>query len=275
VASDQSTSTIVDPEIDPGNPVIPNQLPAYRAISARAVLSLFFGILAIFSFAHQSFYVFSILAVVMGILANRAIKRFPDMLTGGSLAKAGITMGLVFGLASGTYTGVQSFVRTRAAENFARKYAELLKSAPEGDILWYNLHPLQRKDKSPAQVLKEFESAKSKEKMMAESKTGPLRDLRKRLGSKDEEVRFVKIRDVGQDESRGAEVNIYAVAVFEIEGPGTKQFPEKHEYAAAVLKGTTKGRHYDWWVDDLRYPYKLEAIAPAVQHTDDGHGHAH
>jgi len=275
VASDQTTS-IIDPELDQVDPVIPNQLPAYRAISARAVLSVFFGILAIFSFAHPFFYVFSILAIGMGILANRAIQRYPDMLTGGSLAKAGITLGLIFGLVSGTYTGVQTFVRTRAAESFARKYAEVLKSPSEGDVLWYSLHPGQRKDKTPAQVLHEFEAAKTKERMMAEQKTAPLRSLRKRLASsKDEELHFVKIQDVGLDESRGAEVNLFAVAVFEVEGPGNKEFPEKHQYAAVIFKGTAKGRQYEWWVDDMKFPYNLQTIAPSVQPVDDGHGHAH
>jgi hypothetical protein len=275
VASDQNTS-IIDPELEQVDPVIPNQLPAYRAISPLAVLSLFFGILAIFSFAHQFFYVFSILAIGMGILANRAIRRYPDMLTGGSLAKAGITLGLIFGLASGTYTGVQTLVRTRAAESFARKFVEIVKSPSEGDVLWYSLHPVQRKDKTATQVLQEFEAAKTKERMMAEQKTAPLRSLRKRLASsKDEDLHFVKIQSVGPDESRGTEVNIYAVALFEVEGPGNKEFPEKHQYAAAILKGTSKGRQYEWWIDDMKFPYNLQEIAPTVKPVDDGHGHAH
>jgi hypothetical protein len=275
VASDQTTSTI-DPELDQGDPVIPNQLPAYRAISPLAVISVFLGIFSVFSFAHPFFYVFSILAIVMGISANRSIRRYPEMLTGGNLAKVGITLGLMFGLISGTYTGVQTFVRTRAAESFSRKYAEILKAPTEADALWYSLHPSQRKDKTPAQVLQEFDSAKTKERMMVEQKTAPLRSLRKRLAlSKDEELHFVKIQDVGLDDSRGADVNIYAVALFEVEGPGNKEFPEKHQYAAAVFKGAAKGRAYEWWVDDMKFPYNLQAIAPTAKPADDGHGHAH
>jgi hypothetical protein len=275
VASDQNTSTI-DPELEQVDPVIPNQLPAYRAISVLAVFSLFFGIIAIFSFAHQAFYVFSILAIVMGILANRAIKHYPDMLTGGSLAKAGIALGLIFGLVSGTYTGVQYFVRLRAAESFGTKYAEVLKTGGEGDVLWYTLHPTQRKDKTPSQVLQDFDSSKAKERMMVEQKHGPLRSLRKRLASsKDEQIHLVKIRNVGQDDSRGAEVVIYAVGLYEVEGPGSKEFPEKHQYAAVVFKGNAKGRQFEWWVDDLKFPFNQEDLTPSVQPVDDGHGHAH
>jgi hypothetical protein len=275
VASEQNTSTI-DPELDQGDPVIPNQLPAYRAISALAVFSVFLGILSIFSFAHQAFYVLSIMAIVMGILANRSIRRYPDMLTGGGLAKAGITLGLVFGLVSATYTGVQYFVRSRAADSFARKYAEVLKSSGEGEVLWYTLHPAQRKEKTPDQVLQDLESSKAKERMMVEQKNGPLRSLRKRIASsKDEQIRLVEIRDVGQDESRGADVVIYAVVLYEVEGPGNKEFPEKHQYAAAVLKGNAKGRQYEWWVDDVKFPFKRDEVTTIAKPVDDGHGHAH
>jgi hypothetical protein len=276
VASDQNTS-IIDPELDQDDPVIPNQLPAYRAISARAIISLFFGILAIFSFAHPFFYTFSILAILTGISANWAIQRYPDMLTGAGLAKAGITMGLIFGLISGTYTGVQNFVRTRAAESFGRKYVELLKAPTDGEVLWYSLPPTQRKEKTPADVAKEFDSAKTKEKMMVEQKIGPLRSLRKRLtASKNQDVRFVKIQDVGLDESRGSDMSIYAIAIFEVEGPPSKEFPEEHQHAAAVFKGFPKDRHYEWWVDDLRFPYNNQTIAPPEgKASGDGHGHAH
>jgi hypothetical protein len=178
---------------------------------------------------------------------------------------------------SGTYTGVQIFVRTRAAENFAKKYMEVVKAPSEAEAFWYSLHPLQRKDKTPIQVLQEFDSAKTKERMMVDQKAGPVRALRKRLAaSKDEVLHFVKIQDVGQDESRGAEVTIYAVAIFEVEGPGNKDFPEKQQYAAAIFKGTSKGRQYEWWVDDMKFPYYMQAIAPPVaKPADDGHGHAH
>jgi hypothetical protein len=276
VASDQNTS-IMDPEVDQADSVIPNQLPAYRAISPLAVFSLFFGILASFSFAHSFFYVFAILAVAMGIWAIRAIQHYPDMLTGSSLAKAGITLGLMFGLISATYTGVQTFVRTRAAENFSRKFAELLKSPSESDVVWYTVHPQQRKDKTPAQVLKEFDSSKAKERMMVDQRHGELRKLWKRLtSSTGEEIHFVKIQDLGLDESHGADVTFFAVALFDVEGPATTEFPETHQHVAAVLKGTAKGKHYEWWVEDVKYPFNLQTtIAPVVKPVDDGHGHAH
>ena len=37
---------------------------------------------------------------MLGMLAHRTIRRYPDMLTGHGLANAGIALGLIFGLGS-------------------------------------------------------------------------------------------------------------------------------------------------------------------------------
>ncbi len=95
MATDQKTSTLnIDAE-SPDSP-IENELPTYRAISNRAIFSLVFGAMAIFCFAHPIFYVAAVLAVVLGVLAHRAIREYPDMLTGHGLANAGIALGLDF-----------------------------------------------------------------------------------------------------------------------------------------------------------------------------------
>src|SRR3954447_2179230 len=75
VATDQKTSDVLTDPL--AGSVIENELPTYRAISPRAVLSLLCGILAIFSLAHPFFYVFAILAVVLGFTADRNIQRYP------------------------------------------------------------------------------------------------------------------------------------------------------------------------------------------------------
>ena len=153
MAIDQRTSTAAAGTA-PAGPAIENEIPTYRAISRQAIFSVACGALSVCSFAHPAFYLFSVLAVGLGILAQRAIRRYPDMLTGAGLANAGITLGLVFGLISGTVSTVQYFVRKRQAEEFARKYAEVLKSPNEGDVLWYGTHPDLRKEKTGAQLCK-------------------------------------------------------------------------------------------------------------------------
>jgi hypothetical protein len=276
VATDQKISTLsIDPEAP--DSVIENELPAYRAISVQAIFSMVCGAVAIFTFAHPIFYLAAILAVVLGIVAHRAIRLHPDMLTGHGLANAGIALGLIFGLGCATYTTVQTYVRTSLSEKFAHQYEGILQSNSLPDLLFYNLHPDARKDQTGEQVLKSLDSTKPKEKMMVEQKYGPLLTLNKRLkSSKDEHVEFVAIETTGEDDSHGAEMPIFALAVFEINGPGSKEFPEKKEYAMAILKGRRKDKQYEWWVEDVKYPYTPKSYVPAAKGPpDDGHGHGH
>jgi hypothetical protein len=275
VATDQTSRLVVD-DVAEAPPAIENEIPTYRAISTRAVLSVICGILASFSFANLFFLSFAVLAVGLGIWANLAIKRHPDMLTGRGLANAGTTLGLVFGLVTATYSGVQSFVLSRAATNFGREFADAVQGGALDKMLWYNMHPDMRKNKSPKDALHDFETAKPKDRMMIEQKTAPMQSLHKRLAaSKDETFHFVDIESQGLDEGQGKELGYYATALFEVEGPGNKDFPEKRQYALAIFKGRTKGRHYEWWVEDIRFPYQPRSFQAPEKPVDDGHGHAH
>jgi hypothetical protein len=275
VATDQKTSTL---GIDPESPdsVIENELSTYRAISTQAIYSVVCGALAIFSWAHPLFYLASVLAVVLGVLSHRAIRRYPDMLTGHGLANVGITLGLIFGLGSVTYSTVQTYVRTNLAQRFARHYAEVIQSKPLADVLILHTHPDGRKDKSGEDLVKQMDTATAKDKMMVEQKYGPLLSLRKRLeSSKEQHIEFARIESVGEDDSHGSTIPIYALAVFDVHGPASKEFPDETQYVLAILKGRYLQKQYDWWIDDIRYPYKpLTYVAP-TKAPDDGHGHAH
>jgi hypothetical protein len=272
VAADQTTTTL-DTENQPAVSPIENELPTYRAISARAVLSLVCGVLAVFSFAHPLFYLFSVLAIGLGIAGHRAIKRFPDILTGHRIANAGIALGLTFGLISGTVFAVQYLVRSTQATKFGTEFQEILQAHSLGEILWYNLHPDNRKEKSHAQVIQEFEQTQAKQKAMLHEKMGQMLGLQRRLASsQDQKVHFVSIEGMGEENARG-EVHVYALALYKIDGPATKQFPDEHQYALAILKGRQKGRHYDWWVEDIRYPYLPKSYAPPEAPVGDGHAH--
>jgi hypothetical protein len=275
VATDQTSRLIVD-EPAPTAPAIENELPTYRAISSRAILSLLCGVLASFSFAHLFFLVFAVLAVLLGVLANIAIQRHPDMLTGRRLANAGIALGLVCGLVASTYTLVQNFVLIRAAENFSREYADALKNRSLGETLWYGLHPEMRKNKSPQQAQQDYESAKSKDRMMLEEKLGSLIKLRKRLqSSPNEKLHFIDLEGQGPDEGHGTEIGYYAMALYEVEGSGTAESPEKNQYALAIFKARSHGRRYEWWVDHIIYPYQPRTYLAPTKPVDDGHGHSH
>jgi hypothetical protein len=276
VATDQKTGTLViDPEL-PGS-AIDNELATYRAISKLAIYSILCGALSIFCWAHPLFYVASVLAVVLGFLAYRSIRQYPDMLTGHGLASTGIALGLIFGLGCVTYSTVQSFVRTRLASRFATQYAETVQSSSLADILALHQHPSVRKDETGEQLQKRIETASAKEKMMVDQKYGSLMAVRKRLASsKDAHFEFKSIEAVGEDDSHGAVIPVFALAVFEVHGPATKEFPEKEQNALVVLKGIMNGKQYEWWVDEMKFPYVPKSyVAPAAAPSDDGHGHAH
>jgi Domain of unknown function (DUF4190) len=275
VATDQKTSTLgVEPE--PAGSVIENELPTYRAISNLSIFSVVCGLLSIFSWAHPLFYLASVLAVALGLLAHRNIRHYPDMLTGHGLASAGVALGLIFGLGSATYTTVQFYVRSSLAQQFAKHYAETVQSGSFAEVLTLHMVPAARKDQSGEQLQKQIETASAKEKMMMDQKYGPLLKLRQRVeASKEEHIEFVKIEAVGEDDSHGAQIPIYALALFEVHGPGSKAFPEKEQYILAVLKGLLNGKQYEWWVDDIRFPYTPRTYEAPVKAPDDGHGHAH
>jgi hypothetical protein len=275
VATDQKVSA---PNIDPESPDSPieNELPTYRAISIRAIFSLLLGATAIFCFAHPVFYGAAVLAIVLGVLAHRGIRQHPDMLTGLGLANTGIALGLIFGLGCGTYTGVQTYVQTSLGEKLAHRYEEVLNTNSLGDMLLLNLHPDSRKDQTGDDLVKSIEKSKAKDKMMMEQKYGSLLALNRRLkSSKEEHAEFVRIESVGVDDHSGLEMPVYALAVYEIHGPGSKEFPEKQQYALAILKGRQKGKQYDWWVEDVKFPYVPKTYVAPVAAPDDGHGHAH
>ncbi len=270
MATDQKSSDLL-PETTQ-NSVIENELPSYRAVSSLAVFSLVFGVLGLFSIASPYFYLCAILAVVLGLWADRSIQHYSDILTGRSLAQAGVALGLVFGLGIFTVTYVRGMIHSRSAASFARYYADVVKNRSLADILWLEIPPVQRKNVSPAEVIEKMQSTKKKEAMVYEMRTGPVRSLKKRLdASKESELHFIGLEREGTEG-----MNLVALALFEVHAPAPAEGPDPGNYALAVLKGSTEGgKGYDWWVDEVRYPYKPASLALPEKPVDDGHGHAH
>jgi hypothetical protein len=272
VPTDQTGHLTVE-EAPPQASPIENELPTYRAISNRAVFSVICGVLASFSFAELLFLVFAVLAVVLGITANLAIKRKPDLLTGTRLANFGIALGLIFGLTVITYTTIQNSILGRAASKFALEYAKVLKEGSLGDALRYRDPEETREKTTAAEKEKEFQSVRARERMMVEQKMAPLMNLRKALGLKDSHIHFVHIESKGVDQNRAGGVYYFAWALYEVEKPATKGEPATNQFALALFKGQPKGRHYDWWVEDVLFPYKPKSFKGAEKPIDDGHGH--
>jgi hypothetical protein len=266
---------LIAEEAPPQESPIENQLPTYRAISNRAVFSVICGVLASFSLADLTFLLFSVLAVILGVLAHRAIKRSPDTLTGGRLANAGIALGLVFGLAVVTYTGLQFVILRREATRFGLEYAKVLKDGTFGDLLLLRESPDRRENQTGADKQKELDSMKSRDRAMIEQRLTPLKNLNEVL-AKGAQIRFLGVENQGVDESMIGAVYNFAALLYEIDGapPLPGQEAHAHQYALAIAKGRPKGRHYEWWVDDTRYPYAPASYVLESKPVDDGHGHA-
>ena len=269
MALDQNVSPVA-PETTRGA-AIENEIPAYRAISSMAVISLIFGLLSPLCFAAETFLSLAVVAIVLGLLADRKIQRFPDVLTGRGLAQSGITLGLIFGLAAVTTGTVQYYLRKHAAAAFARSYANILQTGQIEDAYWYTKVPSLRKDKSPSALFGEMQTSLMNNPYAMEMQTGALKQLKKRLdGAPGEEVRFSRIENQGDE-------GIVAVsyALLELDGPPTQDYPEKEQFALLILKADTRNSKYEWWIDEIRFPYKPNSYATEPKPVDDGHGHNH
>jgi hypothetical protein len=275
VPTDQPGHLIAE-EAQPQVSPIENELPMYRAISNRAVFSLICGVLASFSFADLTFLVFAALAVILGVLANRAIARTPDVLTGTRIANAGIALGLIFGLIVLTYTGVHTLILKREATRFAKEYARILKEGSVGDLLLYREPPDTRKDHTAESKQKELDDMKLRDRTMMEQRLGSLFNLHKAVKSQGAQLKFQGIETQGVDDSMVGSVYYFAAALYDVDGvtlPGSKEPQTLH--ALAIFKGRSKGRHYEWWADDVRFPYMPASYQGEVKKpADDGHGHA-
>ncbi len=268
MATEHDVST-TEPRHPSASP-IENEIAAYRAISPQAIFSLVFGVLTILSVADLNFLWCGVIAVVLGILADRKIQRHPEMLTGRGFAQAGVFIGLVFGLGTLTVTQVNGYIRTASAANFAKKYyVPALKNEPIDVAIWYKQPPQVRKEKSPADVMKQLKSA-AKDPQMILMETMTYERIKARLAAAEgENVEFDRIESTTEDG-----LDTMAGARIKFTGPGSKAFPDKTEFALVVLRGNAeKG----WYVFDLKYPYvpKSYTPAPVKKGAEDGHGHSH
>jgi len=248
--------------------VIENEIPAYRAISPGAVVSLVFGILAVLCYASVGFLAFAAVAVVVGFLSDRKIARMPDVLTGRSIAQAGVGLGLVFGLTSLTITTVQSYIREVEAKKFAKLYEKVLLKGSVQDVFFYQQKPELRKSTTAEKMFKDM-TAKGGDARMMEMSTTSIREAKNAISAPGAETHFSRIEGTGDDGN-----TLYATALYEIHNDKAPPPALKHQFALAVLKGNKTGGKYEWWVEELRFPYTPASYVPVDKPVDDGHGHA-
>lgn len=243
-----------------------NEIPSYRAISTAAIVSLVLGLISFLNIASLWFLIASAGAVLSGVLALRRIRRFPDLLTGAGLAKAGIVAGVAFGLGATTTTVVQDLVLRSQVKAFSNHFARMLKEKTFADVSWFHSPPDYRREKSGQAILDEFRANHAREPGVFEENFGGMMKLKSDIDEKNLDVRFESIELIGMED-----LLPYAGAVFEVipkDGQGEPQL------ALARLRGVNspQGR-YEWIVEQVYYPYSRGTVKAPTPKIDDGHGH--
>jgi hypothetical protein len=287
VANETQGPTAIEPKptaVAVDKPAIENELPAYRAIHPLAVIALVLGCISALSFADLGFLAAAVAAVVVGLVADRKIRKMSDVLTGQRLARAGIALGAVCGLSAYTYSTVGSFLLQREAARFARQYVDDVfpaaggargggdagKGSPVATAVWYQLPPENRKGLSPNGAIEMLRRAGAD---TYELQTRSVRTIQDRLHADPvhQRIEFVTIERVGYDG-----IKPKAQALLRVAGPPLEKFPEAQEFALLLLEGERHGGgRINWHVEGVAYPYKPYSYVPKPEPVDDGHGHGH
>jgi hypothetical protein len=253
---------------------IENEFPTYRAISSLAIWSMVLGLASVFCFADLRFLLVVAGSVVTGWLAIRRIRKLPDVLTGIGYASVGIGLGVLFAATSVTQILVEDFMISRDASQFADHYVEIVKDKNQSMSMpvWYTQNTAYRKTKSPDEVVAELKKSKTPAAPDPYSeKTIALQQIKDRLKGEGETIRFSKIETKAVDG-----LSVYANVLLELDGPGSKEFPEKEQFALLQLFKAPDGGPDDWVVQDLKFPYTPASVLARIEKkTDDGHGHSH
>jgi hypothetical protein len=263
-----------------------NELSSYRAVYAPAIVSLVLGLLAALSFASSYFWIAAVLAIVFGFLALRGIARQPEALTGVKLAKAGIVLGLIFGLSSATWAVVDAQLLQLRAGAFVKQ--NLLKVLRERDLnaaLWYKQDPVSRRGQTPEDIRKMIERQGGSDTIMFEFQAGTIARLNKQLAAEpNAELEFVKVEKSGIEGATPVALALVRVKwppesehEFEAGSPEAKAHEalmrDRGDFLGVLLKKKLEGRRESWWVEEYRYPYTPDSFVSEVKPVDDGHGH--
>ena len=232
-------------------PRINDDLPAYRAISGLAIICLILGIASVFTFTSAYFALLGVGSVVMGLLSQRSIRRFPDALTGEGMIRVGIGASLLFCLSALTMQGVQEGILRIEANRFARYIEPTLRTGSLEDILLLKTLPSSRKGKTAIELADEMKKG-AQNPMGWDMETKSIRDFKARLASSPDQTLTYK----GVDTFLTDGLNLFATATFEIQGTASKEFPAPVMIARARLRGMLEEGKNAWRLEDLHFPDK-------------------
>ncbi|WP_161602275.1 DUF4190 domain-containing protein [Tautonia marina] len=245
---------------------IENELPTYRAISSWAVASLVLGMISLVSFASLSFVIASVAAIGCGAAAQRAIRRYPDLVTGTGLANLGITLGLVSGLAAPTLSAVQHSIISRQAREYSTQLVAALESKGMADAYWLGQHPEIRAQMTPQGLMTDIENTPEQEMAGPDTRLSTFRTISQRLASGDQHIHFDEI------EGRGfSGTTPFAYVRVMLDGPESEEFPAV-QYALFRVEGADFEGQRQWYIKDIVFPYEAGTRANVVESA---HGHEH
>lgn len=248
---------------------IENEIPAYRAVSPGAVASLLLGLTAALTFADWWFLIAAVLAVLLGILAERKIRRFPDQFTGRALAQAGIALGLIFGVSAITIGTVNQTMANRGAAAFGREYVEVLKTKNLANAVWYRVPPTARRGMTPKQILDNM-SKGAPDKAAASERIAGLKSLVERVSLPGADVHLDKIESLVIDR-----MTTKALAIVEVHGGKLNGKDAPEELGAIEIWAEPQDGPTGFYVHEVYFPYKPGTFEHKAEPVDDGHGHAH
>ncbi len=176
-----------------------NEIATYRAISPMAILSAIFGVASILCFIAPVWLFLPVLAIVAGLLAFRKIRKFPEMATGRSYAQAGISLGLICGLASVTYSQVVMFQVTREMSAYGQTFAQALNSRDAKKASIFLIPPEYLKDVPSEEVDKKVQTMMQGATKLSDSRNN-LTTIIAALKKPDDRVELLGMTKVGFDE---------------------------------------------------------------------------
>lgn len=261
-----TTATATPVDVQAVSP-IDNEIPAYRAISPGAIISLILGALSFFCYSSLNFLVVAVAAVLIGALSLRKIQRMPDILTGQKMAQVGVILGLVFGLTSATIAGVQTAMKMSQAKKFARQFEDVMTKGSIEDCIWYSQHPERRKDLTPKKLLSDMKASGPQTAQMAEMELLPLRGLKTNLDEPGAQFHFRQIEGIGESSTE-----LEAYALYDVHLPNRKTPGDKDSFALAIIHQVKRDRKLEWYVEKIQFPYKPSSYVAPQKPVDDGHG---
>lgn len=247
---------------------IENELPAYRAISTTAILSLILGLVSVCSVVSFWFAIAGVAAVVLGILAEWKIRRYPDVLTGRKLARIGIAVSLLSIISAVTTSTVTDLIVRRQATQFANQYIRTLKEGSLDDVIFYSVPLSMRQGKTPQATVATARETLDPE-VFQEVFGGPLQVKERLTAAPNEQVRFVRI-----EKALIEDMLPHVTILVEFTKPGDQDLPDTQRYALLDLMGADMAATH-WRVKTIVHPYTPDSFVIQPKPVDDGHGHGH